>query len=254
VARVVIEKASRAFGPATTRVCALDEIDLSIGSGELLLLTGPSGSGKTTLLRAIAGLEPLDSGDIFFDGKSMAAVPPHLRNVAMVFQDPALYPHMTVGQNLEFGLKLRKCAAAERSRRISEVADVLGIAPLLDRRPAELSGGQRQRVALGRAWVRRPDVFLLDEPFSSLQTPLRAELRQHLRTLQSSVKATTLLVSHDPEDLAGFEGRIAVMHAGKIVQITGASELRSGSAGGYLAECTQGGFGMRQIPFENERI
>jgi multiple sugar transport system ATP-binding protein len=226
VARVVLEQAGRIFVSPEGRVAALDGVSLAVESGELLLLSGPSGSGKTTLLRVIAGLETLSEGQLYFDGKDMVEVPPHMRNVAMVFQNPALYPHMTARQNMEFGLRLRGIPARERSRRVDEAAELLGIRDLLNRRPSQISGGQCQRVALGRAWVRRPDVFLLDEPFTSLETSLRAELRQHVRALQSTVRATTILVSHDPEDLLEFGGRIALLQQGKLAQVGNVRELR----------------------------
>jgi multiple sugar transport system ATP-binding protein len=230
VAQVVLTKATKLFETTSGSSVALDHVDLVVDSGELLLLTGPSGSGKTTLLRLIAGLERPTDGKVQIGGADMADVPPHARNVAMVFQNPALYPHMTVRQNIEFGLKLRGCAHQERSRRISEISELLCISDLLGRRPAQLSGGQAQRVALARAWVRRPDVFLLDEPFASLEPAMRAQLRNHVLSIQASLRATTVLVSHDPADIAGFGGRIALVRSGKLVQIGKLADFRSGPA------------------------
>ena len=171
MAQIELHQVSKAFAPGAP---ALDRIDLVIAEGERVVVLGPSGSGKTTLLRLIAGLETPDAGTIKIGGRDMAGVPPHRRNVSMVFQNPALYPHLSVFENLAFGLRARRVARAERRSRVHAVAEMLGVGRLLDRRPAGLSGGERQRVALGRAVVREPRVLLLDEPFSNLDDPLRA--------------------------------------------------------------------------------
>lgn len=220
VASIVLQRASKIFDTLEGPAVALNRVDLELASGQFVVLYGPSGSGKTTLLRIIAGLESLTEGTLKIAGQDMANVPPHARNIAMVFQSPALYPHMTARENMEFGLKIRGCPAGERRRRIETVSEILEIAHLLERRPFELSGGQRQRVALGRAWVRQPDVFLLDEPFTSLDPRLRSAFRDHLKELHSSLQSTIILVSHDPDDLAAFGAKPLEMDSGRIIRET----------------------------------
>ena len=191
----------------------------TIADGELMVLVGPSGCGKTTLLRAIAGLESLSSGSIAIDGRVVNDLPPRERDIAMVFQNYALYPHMTVAENLAFGLKLRGHARADITRRVTDAARVLGLEALLDARPRRLSGGQRQRVALGRALVREPKVFLLDEPLSNLDAKLRVAMRVEIARLHHRLHATMIYVTHDQIEAMTLGQRIVVLNNGEIQQI-----------------------------------
>ncbi|MGP0063830.1 MAG: ABC transporter ATP-binding protein [Isosphaeraceae bacterium] len=197
---------------------ALDAIDLNVRSGELLVVLGPSGSGKTTLLRLIAGLESPSRGGLSIDGCDMAAVPPHRRDVAMVFQNPALYPHLTVFENLAFGLRARRVSRNQAMTKVNTMAGLLGLDGLLARRPAALSGGERQRVAIGRALARQPRVLLFDEPFSSLDPPLRAALRGEVVDLQRRFGTTLILVTHDQADALLMGDRIAILDRGRLLQ------------------------------------
>jgi multiple sugar transport system ATP-binding protein len=199
-------------------VRALDELDLSIDEGEFFALLGPSGCGKTTLLRTIAGLESPTSGAVRIGGRDMTRVPPGRRNLAMVFQDYALYPHMSVTENISYPLKVRKVRKLERHRRAEEVGESLQLAELLGRRPAQLSGGQQQRVALARAIASRPQLFLLDEPLSNLDARLRLEARTFLKELQKDVGLTTIYVTHDQAEALALADRLAVMDRGRIRQ------------------------------------
>ena len=203
----------------------LKDVNLSIAEGEFVALVGPSGCGKSTLLRIIAGLEPISSGFVAFDGESMNARPPQARNVAMVFQSYALYPHMRVRDNLAFGLRQQRLPAAEIERRIADAARILDIDPYLNRYPRELSGGQRQRVAMGRAMVREPVAFLLDEPLSNLDAQLRVSMRVEIRALQRRLGVTTIYVTHDQVEAMTLADRIAFLHAGEIVQAASALDL-----------------------------
>jgi multiple sugar transport system ATP-binding protein len=200
-------------------VVAVDDVSLTIGSGEFLVLVGPSGCGKSTLLRMIAGLEEVTDGAILIDGRDVTDEPPRTRDVAMVFQSYALYPHMTVRQNLGYGLKVRKTAKAEIGRRVEEVARLLGLDELLDRRPAALSGGQRQRVAMGRAIVREPKAFLMDEPLSNLDAKLRVSMRSQLSALHARLGTTTIYVTHDQVEAMTLGQRVAVMRDGRVQQV-----------------------------------
>ncbi len=191
----------------------------TVADGELLVLVGPSGCGKTTLLRAIAGLETISTGSIAIDGRVVNDLAPRERDIAMVFQNYALYPHMTVAQNLAFGLKLRSMPRAEIERRVAEAATMLDLAELLDAFPRRLSGGQRQRVALGRALVREPSVFLLDEPLSNLDAKLRAAMRVEIARLHQRLDATMVYVTHDQVEAMTLGQRIVVLHDGEIQQI-----------------------------------
>lgn len=197
---------------------AVQSIDLTIGSGELLVVLGPSGSGKTTLLRILAGLESPDAGSVWIDGRDVTGVEPHRRDAAMVFQNPALYPHLSVFDNLAFGLRARGVRRSEVHERVNTVAVLLGIDLLLARRPSGLSGGERQRVALGRAIVRRPRVLLCDEPFSSLDPPLRAALRQQVAELHRRFGSTLVLVTHDQAEALMLGDRIALLDDGRLLQ------------------------------------
>jgi ABC-type sugar transport system ATPase subunit len=198
---------------------AIRHLDLRIEDGEFLVLVGPSGCGKSTLLRLIAGLEMPTAGRIVMDDGDVTALPPQARDLAMVFQSYALYPHMSVRDNLAYGLKARRTDRAVIAQRVADVASALDIERLLDRRPAELSGGQRQRVALGRAMVRQPKAFLLDEPLSNLDPALRAQARAELRRLHRTLGATVVYVTHDQEEAMTLGGRVAVMREGAIEQV-----------------------------------
>lgn len=200
-------------------VVALKPLDLSIRPGEFVVLAGPSGCGKSTLLRLIAGLDQPTSGDILLDGKSIAALPPAERDVAMVFQSYALYPHMTVAENIGFGLRMRKVPSAQREAIVEETAALLGLTDLLGRRPGQLSGGQQQRVAVGRAIVRKPRLFLFDEPLSNLDAALRASTRAELRRLHFRLGATMLYVTHDQVEAMSMADRLVVMLNGAVQQV-----------------------------------
>jgi multiple sugar transport system ATP-binding protein len=219
-------------------VQALADLNLRVVDGELLVLLGPSGCGKTTTLRLIAGLEPPTSGTIRIGGRDVTALPPHRRDVAMVFQRPALYPHLSVRDNLLFGLKMRRfrgLGRGEARRRVDEVAELLGLAGVLSRRPAELSGGQQQRVALGRALVRRPAVFLLDEPLGQLDTPLRLEMRRELHLLQRRLRATMICVTHDQDEAMALGERVAVLDRGCLQQADRLAVLYEQPANRFVA-------------------
>lgn len=200
-------------------IVAVREASFDVGDGEFVVLVGPSGCGKSTLLRMIAGLEEITWGDLLIDGERMNDVEPKDRDIAMVFQNYALYPHMTVYENLAFGLRLRKIARHEIDRRVRDAADSLDIATILDRKPGQLSGGQRQRVALGRAIVRQPRVFLFDEPLSNLDAKLRVQTRMELSKLHRRLGATMIFVTHDQVEAMTMGDRIVVMHEGVIQQI-----------------------------------
>jgi ABC-type sugar transport system ATPase subunit len=197
----------------------IHDVDIDIASGEFLVLVGPSGCGKSTLLRMIAGLEEISGGRLEIGGKVVNALPPSDRDIAMVFQDYALYPHMSVRENMAFGLKMRGTADDVVGRRVSHAADILKIEPFLDRRPAQLSGGQRQRVAMGRAIVREPSAFLFDEPLSNLDAALRVEMRLEIAKLHNRMKATTVYVTHDQVEAMTLADRIVVLNGGRIEQI-----------------------------------
>jgi multiple sugar transport system ATP-binding protein len=193
VAKVSLKNVTKKFDD----VVAVDNVSLDIHDGEFLVLLGPSGSGKTTLLRLLAGLEQITQGDIYIEDILVNELPPRHRNIAMVFQNYALYPHMSVFENLSYPLKIRKQTKEEIRRRVREVAENLEISELLDRKPKQISGGQRQRVALGRAMIRQANLFLMDEPLSNLDAKLRVQMRAEYRRLQKSLKATTVYVTHD---------------------------------------------------------
>jgi multiple sugar transport system ATP-binding protein len=216
-------------------VRALDALDLSIADGEFFALLGPSGCGKTTLLRTIAGLEAPTSGDVHIGDRRVTALPPGERGVGMVFQDYALFPHMTVGDNIAYPLKVRREQRAQRSARAGEVADQLGLSGLLERRPAQLSGGQQQRVALARAVASRPTVFLFDEPLSNLDARLRLEARTFLKRLQRELAVTTVFVTHDQAEALALADRIAVMEAGRIRQVGTPREVFGRPANTFVA-------------------
>ncbi len=210
-------------------------IDLEIAEREFMVLVGPSGCGKSTLLRMIAGLEETTEGEIAIGGRTVNALPPREREIAMVFQDYALYPHMNVADNMSFGLRLRGLPAAEISRRVLEAAAILHLEPLLGRMPRQLSGGQRQRVAIGRAIVRKPKVFLFDEPLSNLDAKLREEMRVEIAKLHQRIDTTIIYVTHDQVEAMTLATRIAVMNGGRIQQVGSPAEVFSKPANMFVA-------------------
>ena len=212
---VTFDHVRKTFDSATV----VEDFDLTVADGELLVLVGGSGSGKSTILRMVAGLEEVTSGTIRIDERDVTPLPPRERDVAMVFQDYGLYPHMTVRDNLSLGLRVRKIAPQEIDRCVTWAAGMLGLAPLLDRKPKQLSGGQRQRVAMGRAMVREPKVFLFDEPLSNLDAGLRAQMRIEIGGLQRRLKTTTIYVTHDQVEAMTLGDRIVVLADGRIQQI-----------------------------------
>jgi putative spermidine/putrescine transport system ATP-binding protein len=214
-ASVEVAGAAKRYGA----VVAVAGIDLHVGSGEFFTLLGPSGSGKTTTLRMIAGFERPDAGTVMLGGRDVTRLAPYERDVNTVFQDYALFPHMTVGENVGYGLKVRKVARAERARRVAEVLELVRLDGYADRRPIQLSGGQRQRVALARAIVNRPQVLLLDEPLGALDLKLRQEMQGFLKHLQSELGITFLYVTHDQEEALTMSDRLAVFNAGRIEQV-----------------------------------
>ena len=214
---------------------AVRHLDLRVEDGEFLVLVGPSGCGKSTLLRLIAGLETPTDGRILIGDADVTAQPPQRRDLAMVFQSYALYPHMSVRDNLAYGLKVRRTDAATIARQVASVAEALDIDDLLDRRPAQLSGGQRQRVALGRAIVRKANAFLLDEPLSNLDPSLRAQARAELRRLHRQLGITVVYVTHDQEEAMTLSGRIAVMRDGALEQVAPPLEVYARPANTFVA-------------------
>jgi multiple sugar transport system ATP-binding protein len=216
VARVAFEDVTKVYPGA---VVAVERLSLEAADGEFLILVGPSGCGKTTALRMVAGLERISDGTITIGDRVVNDVPPKDRDIAMVFQNYALYPHMTVEKNLAFGLRQRRTSRPDVRRRVEEVSRMLGLEQLLQRRPGQLSGGQRQRVAMGRALVREPDVFLLDEPLSNLDAKLRVQMRSELKRLQSRLGVTTIYVTHDQVEAITLGERIAVLSDGVLQQV-----------------------------------
>ena len=232
VAGIVLEHVSKEYAGG---VLAVDDISLTIESGEFLVLVGPSGCGKSTLLRMLAGLEEVTEGSIAIEGRDITDLPPRSRDIAMVFQTYALYPHMTVRENLGYGLRVRKTPKQEAVRRVDEVAKMLGLERLLDRRPAALSGGQRQRVAMGRAIVREPKAFLMDEPLSNLDAKLRVSMRAQLAALHGRLGTTTIYVTHDQVEAMTLGQRVAVMREGHILQVDTPQVLYNRPEGLYVA-------------------
>lgn len=236
MARVVLDNISKTYtGPKRERIEAVRGVSLDVAAGEFMVILGPSGCGKTTILRLIAGLEELTSGTITIGGKAMHDVEPQDRDVAMVFQQPALYPHMTAFGNMAFGLKLRKLPAAEIEQRVREAADLLGLSALLDRLPKDLSGGERQRVSIGRALVREPRVFLLDEPFTNLDAPLRVQMRAELVKLHRRLRATMVFVTHDQAEALELADRIVVMKSGEVQQVADPETIARQPANPFVA-------------------
>ncbi|MHA6689095.1 ABC transporter ATP-binding protein [Devosia sp. A449] len=228
---IVLKEVSKSFGA----VSVLDKVSMHIESGEFIVFLGPSGCGKSTLLRMIAGLEAVNEGEIFIGGERVDQLPPNERGVAMVFQNYALYPHMTVRDNMSFGLQNVGTPKAEITRRVEDAARMLEIVQLLDRKPAQLSGGQRQRVAIGRAIVRDPKAFLLDEPLSNLDAGLRVRTRLELAQLHNRIKATMIFVTHDQTEAMTLATRIVVMNNRRIEQIGTPMEVYSRPATRFVA-------------------
>jgi len=233
VARIELDAVTKQFPDGTTAVRSLD---LAVGDGELLVLVGPSGCGKTTALRMIAGLEEVSSGTISIDGETVNDVEPRHRDIAMVFQSYALYPHLSVYDNMAFSLKYRGgVAKAEIKRRVADAARILELEPYLQRKPRQLSGGQRQRVAMGRAIVRQPRAFLMDEPLSNLDAKLRVQMRAEIAQLQRSLGTTTIYVTHDQTEAMTLGTRVAVISAGQAQQIAAPQELYRRPANLFVA-------------------
>jgi multiple sugar transport system ATP-binding protein len=231
MATVSVRQARKAFG--STQI--LHGVDVEIADGEFVVLVGPSGCGKSTLLRMIAGLENITGGEIAIGGRVVNNVPPKDRDIAMVFQNYALYPHMTVRDNMGFSMKLAKAPAEAMEREVQNAARILGLETLLDRYPRQLSGGQRQRVAMGRAIVRHPQVFLFDEPLSNLDAKLRVQMRSEIRELQQRLATTTIYVTHDQIEAMTMADQIVVMHSGRIEQAGRPLDLYDRPANTFVA-------------------
>ncbi len=232
MAGIALEGVSKVFA---SDVVAVDDLSLEIGDGEFMVLVGPSGCGKSTILRILAGLEEVTAGEVYIDGRQVTDLPPKQRDVAMVFQNYALYPHMSVEQNLGFGLKLRKTPKPEIKRRVTEAAKILGLEALLARKPMALSGGQRQRVAMGRAMVREPKAFLMDEPLSNLDAKLRVQMRAQLAKLHDTLKTTTVYVTHDQVEAMTLGQRVAVLRDGVLQQVDTPQKLYGHPANLFVA-------------------
>jgi multiple sugar transport system ATP-binding protein len=232
MATVQLDSVSKSYGNGPL---AVDSVDLSIADGEFMVLLGPSGCGKSTTLRMIAGIESITSGQLSIDGRVVNNVPARDRDIAMVFQSYALYPHMTVADNLAFGLRRRAVPKLEIASRVREVSDLLGLAPYLARKPSALSGGQRQRVALGRAMVREPQVFLFDEPLSNLDAALRVNTRNELIRQHHRLGSTMIYVTHDQVEAMTMGNRVCVMNAGRVVQIGSPLEVYWNPADTFVA-------------------
>ncbi len=230
--RIALREVTKRFGAAT----AVDRVSLEIGDGELFTLLGPSGCGKTTLLRMIAGFSPVDGGDIRFGERRVDALPPYARNIGMVFQNYALWPHMTVRGNVTYGLRLRKLAAVEIGRRLAAGLAKVNLTGLEDRYPGQLSGGQQQRVALARALVLNPDILLLDEPLSNLDAKIRVQVRGEIRALQKDLGITTIYVTHDQEEALSLSDRVAVMRDGRVQQVASPKALYERPANRFVAD------------------
>ncbi|HEY3142042.1 MAG TPA: ABC transporter ATP-binding protein, partial [Acidimicrobiales bacterium] len=216
MATLTLEGVAKRFGPSVT---AVEDVSFEVSDGGFLVLVGPSGCGKSTLLKMIAGLEDVTDGEIRIDGYRVNELGPRERDIAMVFQTYALYPHLTVRKNIAYPLKVARVGRREIERRVAETAELLELGDLLDRRPAELSGGQRQRVAMGRAIVRRPRVFLMDEPLSNLDARLRVQMRAEISGLQRELGITTVYVTHDQVEAMTMGSQVAVLLAGRLQQI-----------------------------------
>jgi multiple sugar transport system ATP-binding protein len=246
MAEVEIRDARKAYGSAQV----LHGVSVDIADGEFVVLVGPSGCGKSTLLRMIAGLESITGGEIAIDKRVVNNVPPKERDIAMVFQNYALYPHMTVADNMGFSLKLKNAPKDEIAQKVRKAADILGLAPYLERYPRQLSGGQRQRVAMGRAIVRNPKVFLFDEPLSNLDAKLRVAMRAEVKQLHQRLKTTTIYVTHDQIEAMTMADKIVVMNEGNVEQIGAPLELYDRPRNRFVA----GFIGSPAMNFINGRI
>ena len=233
MATVTFDQATRVYRDGDRP--AINRLDLEIEDGEFLVLVGPSGCGKSTTLRMLAGLEPVDYGEIRIGDRDVTMLPPKDRDIAMVFQSYALYPHMTVAENIGFHLKITKVERTERARRVAEAAAILDLTEYLDRKPAKLSGGQRQRVAMGRAIVRQPQVFLMDEPLSNLDAKLRVQTRTQIAALQRRLGVTTVYVTHDQVEAMTMADRVAVLKDGVLTQCASPRQLFTRPANLFVA-------------------
>ena len=231
MAKVVLEGVVKKFGQVT----AVHDLTIEIADREFVTLVGPSGCGKTTTLRMIAGLEDVTDGDVLIGGEVVNDMPPKERDIAMVFQNYALYPHMTVYENMSFGLRLKKVPKEEIARRVQAAAQILDIGRLLERKPKQLSGGQRQRVAMGRAIVRNPKVFLFDEPLSNLDAQLRVQMRIEIKKVHQKVRTTTVYVTHDQVEAMTLADRVVVMNNGRIEQVGAPNDLYHAPATKFVA-------------------
>jgi len=251
MADIVIDNVTKSFGSFV----ALERVDLRVADGEFLALLGPSGCGKTTLLRIIAGLETQSSGRVQIGGRDVSGLPPRKRGLAMVFQNYAVFPHMTVRQNVGFGLRMAGADAVRIERQVARAAALLHIEPNLDRYPAQLSGGQRQRVAVARALAIEPAVLLMDEPLSNLDALLRLEMRAELKSVLREAGTTTIYVTHDQTEAMGLADRIAVLHAGRIQQVGPPADVYTSPAttfvGGFVGSPPMN---FLTLPVENERV
>ncbi|MCU7905784.1 MAG: ABC transporter ATP-binding protein [Candidatus Thiodiazotropha sp. (ex Epidulcina cf. delphinae)] len=232
MASIVFDHVSKTYSDGAD---VIRQLHLAVENGELLVLVGPSGCGKSTALRMVAGLEEISAGEIRIDGRVVNDIPPQRRNLAMVFQNYALYPHMTVRRNLEFPLRMRKLAGAEITRRAEKIAEMLDLTALLERKPKALSGGQRQRVAMGRAIVRDADAFLMDEPLSNLDAKLRVQIRTEIASLQARLDVTTLYVTHDQVEAMTLGQRVAVIREGRLQQVAPPWEIYRQPANIFVA-------------------
>src|SRR6266700_4116205 len=232
---IAVENISKHWTTASGRIRGVDGISFALDEGTLNVLLGPSGCGKSTTLRLVAGLDHTDSGRIVIGGRDVTRLPPARRNIAMVFQSYALFPHLTVAENIVFGLRVRRVANADRDRRLQRVADLLGLSALLDRKPSQLSGGQQQRVALGRAFISEAPVCLMDEPLSNLDAQLRQEMRQEIRGLQRELGITMVYVTHDQVEAMTMADRVILLSGGEIVQNGSPSELYETPATSFVA-------------------
>ncbi len=231
MAEVTLDGINKFYGATQ----ALHDVSLHIADGEFAVFVGPSGCGKSTLLRAIAGLETISSGAVHIGGRDVSALPPSARDISMVFQSYALYPHMTVRGNMDFGMKVNNFSAADRARRIAEAARILQLGEYLDRKPGQLSGGQRQRVAIGRAIVKEPKVFLFDEPLSNLDAKLRVQMRVELEALHKDLKATMIYVTHDQVEAMTMADKIVVLQGGRIEQVGSPMDLYHRPVSAFVA-------------------